>query len=103
MTQGVKSPAHAGAVSQPAGDHKLLRALNIAARHLRAGRLAESKAAYNEILRCNPGSSAAVHFLGLIAHQEGDHERAIELLEKSIEMAGSCRPFTATWGRCIGF
>ena len=86
MTQGVKSPARAGAESQPAGDHELQRALNMAARDFRAGRLAESKAVYNEILRRRPGNASAVHFLGLIAHQEGDHERAIKLLEKAVEM-----------------
>jgi uncharacterized protein (TIGR02466 family) len=66
-----------------------VRQLNVANSHFHAGRLTEAKALYNEILRDHPGSGQVLHFLGLIAHIEGDHTRAIELLEAAIAQAGT--------------
>ena len=43
----------------------------------RAGQLDQAAAIYAEILADNPASGAAMHLLGVIAHQRGDHARAL--------------------------
>ena len=98
MAQGAKDPPRGGAASPPTGEHNLVRELNVAASHFRAGRLAEAKALYNKILRDHPGSGEALHFLGLIAHTEGDHARAIELLEAAIAQTGTIAFFHGNLG-----
>lgn len=87
MAQGVKDPSPAGTVSPTAGDSNSARLLEDAMKHFRAGRLEEAKAGFQDVQRVQPKSSGAVHFLGLIAHQEGDHKRAVELLEQAITMS----------------
>ncbi|BFG75034.1 tetratricopeptide repeat protein [Paraburkholderia terrae] len=63
-------------------DHANL--LNTALAHHQAGRLAEAKAIYDEILRVNPRHSDALHFLGLLACQIQQHEAGITLMRQSI-------------------
>ncbi len=87
MAQGVNDPPSAGTVSPTAGDSNTARLLEDAMKHFRAGRLEEAKAGFLEVQQVQPKSSGAVHFLGLIAHQEGDHRRAVELLEQAITMS----------------
>ena len=98
MAQGAKDPPRGGAASRPTGEHDPVRELNVAASHFRAGRLAEAKALYNKILRDHPGSDGALHFLGLIAHAEGDHARAIQLLEAAIAQTGTIAFFHGNLG-----
>lgn len=50
-----------------------------------AGRLAEAKKAYEDIRRRAPNNTGVMHFLGVIAHQQGDSDQAIELMTKAIE------------------
>jgi predicted O-linked N-acetylglucosamine transferase (SPINDLY family) len=49
-----------------------------------AGRLAEARAAYLEILKAQPRNADALHLLGVIAHQMGDHEQAVTLIGQAI-------------------
>ncbi len=72
----------------PAGEEDLEAALRVAGGHFQAGRLGEAKTAYQAIQRDHPGSAFALLFLGLIAHKEGDQERAIELLEGAVAQTG---------------
>ncbi|TXC88182.1 tetratricopeptide repeat protein [Paraburkholderia azotifigens] len=65
-------------------DHANL--LNTALAHHQAGRLAEAKAIYDEILRANPRHSDALHFLGLLACQIQQYEAGITLMRQSIEV-----------------
>jgi predicted O-linked N-acetylglucosamine transferase (SPINDLY family) len=51
-----------------------------------SGRLGEAERAYRELLAADPDHAAATHFLGLIAHQVGQHQPAIELMRRSIEL-----------------
>ena len=50
----------------------------------RAGQLDQAAAIYAEILADNPASGAAMHLLGVIAHQRGDHARAQQLIEAAL-------------------
>ncbi|MBN3752028.1 tetratricopeptide repeat protein [Paraburkholderia sp. Tr-20389] len=52
--------------------------------HHRAGRLAQAKALYEQILRTQPGQPDALHRLGLLACQTGQHEAGIALMERSL-------------------
>ena len=87
MAQGVKSASPGANISPTAGDSNAVRLLEGAMKHFRAGRLQEAKTGFEELRRVQPASSGPVHFLGLIAHQEGDHKRAIELLEQAVSMS----------------
>jgi tetratricopeptide (TPR) repeat protein len=52
----------------------------------REGKLEESKDIYIKILQKEPNNFEALHFLGVIAHQCKDHQLAIDLISKSIEI-----------------
>jgi tetratricopeptide (TPR) repeat protein len=50
------------------------------------GQLAQAKAAYEQILVGQPDHFDCLHLLGVIAFQTHDHSRAIELINKAIEL-----------------
>ncbi len=58
--------------------------LDIAIAHHQAGRLDEAEPIYREILRVAPKHLDALHLLGLVALQRGDHDAAVELIEKAL-------------------
>ena len=49
-----------------------------------AGRLTEARAIYEAVLRQQPRHFDAMHFLGVIAHQGGDHRAAVQLIDRAI-------------------
>jgi tetratricopeptide (TPR) repeat protein len=51
-----------------------------------AGKLAEARATYLEILKAQPRNADALHLLGVIAHQMGDHEQAVALIGQAIAL-----------------
>src|SRR5437667_6446361 len=67
----------------------LPNALQIAVEHHQAGRLAEAEAVYTQILEAQPGNPDALSLLGLVAHQRGMNERAVELIEKAHRLGHS--------------
>ncbi len=85
MARGANTPPSKGVEATPETESNLVRAIETAMAHLHAGRLEEAKAAFQEIRRRYPGSAGALHFLGAIAHQEGDHNLAVELMTKAID------------------
>ena len=62
-------------------------ALPLAVLHHQAGRLPEAEAIYREILARDPQCADALHLLGVIAHQDGQHERALELIGRAAVLA----------------
>jgi Flp pilus assembly protein TadD len=54
----------------------------------RAGRLAQAETAYRQALAIQPGHCDALHFLGLIAHQMGDNEKAARHIRAAIAANG---------------
>ncbi len=54
-----------------------------------AGRFAQAKVIYQQVLQVDPGHHQALHLLGLIANQEGENDGAIELMKRSIQSAPS--------------
>jgi len=65
----------------PGSDSDLLRA---ALRHHDAGELTEAESLYRQLLAADPDSIDALHFLGVIAHQRGDHAHAVELISAAL-------------------
>ncbi|MCG5243672.1 tetratricopeptide repeat protein [Azospirillum doebereinerae] len=62
-------------------------ALALALDHLKAGRHAQAETLYGRILDADPGNPEALHRLGLLAALRGEHDRALPLLARSVEIA----------------
>jgi predicted TPR repeat methyltransferase len=59
--------------------------LDVALKHHKSGKLQKAKALYRKILKGDPENADALHMLGLLLHQQDDHETAIRLFRKAIE------------------
>lgn len=62
------------------------RRIGAAISHHEAGRFEAARAAYEAILRDDPGNVDCLHFLGFLAFQRGEHERARELIARALEL-----------------
>jgi protein O-GlcNAc transferase len=60
------------------------QAFEIALRHHRAGKLKDAESIYREILAAQPNHAEALHHLGVIAHQLGRHDAAVEWIRRAI-------------------
>lgn len=61
--------------------------LENALEHHRAGQLEQAKSLYLQILQKKPNHPDALHLLGLIYSQQGQHEQAISLINQAIALA----------------
>ena len=52
----------------------------------KAGQLAAAEKAYRQILAVAPHHARTLHYLGVIAHQTGRSEMALELIERAIKL-----------------
>jgi predicted O-linked N-acetylglucosamine transferase (SPINDLY family) len=75
--------------------------LQTALRHHQAGRLQEAEPIYQQILKSEPDHVDALHLLGVLAHQRGDNERAIEFIARAIHLDGSQAPFHNNLGNAL--
>lgn len=64
----------------------------------RQGKLDEAEAIYHDVLAQHPNHAETLHFLGLIAHQKGEHERAISLLKQAIDVQPQTAQFQSNLG-----
>jgi predicted TPR repeat methyltransferase len=64
----------------------LPEALSVAIQLHRAGHLEEGEIVYRRILAIAPDHPDALHFLGVLSHQRGRSDAALELIEKSIHL-----------------
>ena len=58
--------------------------LDIALQHHGAGRLPEAEGICQKILKTDPNQPVALHLLGVIAHQVGKNDTAVELITKAL-------------------
>lgn len=72
--------------------------LTLANKHHQAGRFAEAEEMYRRILKAQPESAEALHFLGLIAYQRGRNKEAIELIDRAIAIVPGNAYFIANLG-----
>jgi tetratricopeptide (TPR) repeat protein len=64
--------------------------MSAAMRLHQAGRLGDAEAVYRAILQDQPEHADALHLMGLLAHQAGRHEEAIEFIRRAL--AGKADP-----------
>lgn len=62
----------------------ILRMLESALEHHRAGRLDAAETIYRQILAVEPDNADSLHLLGMLEHQRGRHETAIEMIRQAI-------------------
>ena len=80
-----KSKRLASASGQPARiAPEIQQVLTLAVQHHTQDRLPEAEALYQQILQADPNQPVALHLLGLIAHQVGNNEIAVELITKAL-------------------
>lgn len=73
-------------------------AMAIAIQHHAAGRLHEAEQIYRQVLQVDPAQANAIHLLGLIAHQVGQHQVATQFIEAAIGL----RPDVAEFHNDLG-
>ena len=59
----------------------LQQALDLALHHHTVGNLSKAENVYQEILQTNPSHPDALHLLGVIAHQGGANDHAVDLIQ----------------------
>jgi predicted O-linked N-acetylglucosamine transferase (SPINDLY family) len=62
----------------------ITEAFAVAQRHHRAGRLAQAERAYRQILAADPGHAGSLQLLGVIAHQSGQSDAALDLIGRAL-------------------
>lgn len=60
------------------------QAISLAVEHHTQGRLPEAESLYNQILQVDPNNPFALHLLGVIAHQVGKNDIALDLISKAL-------------------
>ena len=74
------------------------QALAMAIQHHQAGRLQAAEQIYRQILAVEPNHPDALHLLGVIAHQVGQHEVAVEHIGRAIGLNGNVAAFHSNLG-----
>ena len=70
-------------MSEPQQTLTMQQALDLAIQHHTAGRLSQAESIYQQILQSNPEQPTALHLLGVIAHQAGKNDVAVDLITKA--------------------
>src|SRR5262245_55199530 len=73
---GCRILRHYDDVAMPNASEELAIALS----HQQAGRLPEAELGYRRILSIDPGNEVAWQFLGVVAFQRGDYDRAVQCI-----------------------
>lgn len=73
--------------------------------HHRAGELEQARELYGRVLRIDSRHADALHLLGVLAHQQNDHQLAIENIQQAININGGQAAFHSNLGaayRAVG-
>lgn len=65
------------------------------------GKLSEARDAYLELLREDPEDANALHLLGMLCHQVGEHQQAITMIEKAIALLPETVMFQSNLGHVL--
>lgn len=99
VTRGVNGGSALGTESDPAA--RLASLMQDALQHHQNGRLTEASRGYLGALDESPGQPDALHLLGTIAYQQGDLDRAIELISEAIEVASDAAAYHSNLGNVL--
>ena len=69
--------------------------------HHQAGRLAEAEAGYRQILTAEPRHADSLHLLGVVAHQVGRSDAAVELIGDAIRLQPGIAAFHLNRGEAL--
>jgi protein O-GlcNAc transferase len=69
--------------------------------HHQAGRLNEAERLYLQILQAEPHHADALHFLGVLAHQIGHNDKAVDLIGRAIGQNGRVPAFHNNLGNAL--
>jgi protein O-GlcNAc transferase len=75
--------------------------LGAAVRHHQAGRLNEAERLYRQILQFDSRHADALHFLGVLAHQAGRNDIAVDLIGKAIAQNDGVPAFHTNLGNAL--
>jgi predicted O-linked N-acetylglucosamine transferase (SPINDLY family) len=75
--------------------------LAIAIQHHQAGRLQAAEQIYRQILAVEPNQADAIHLLGVLAHQVGQHGIAVEYIARAIRLKGDSAAFHNNLGTVL--
>jgi predicted TPR repeat methyltransferase len=73
-------------------------AVTMAIAFQRRGQLEEAEQVYDKVLDVAPDHAVALHYAGVLAHQQGRSQQAAELIERSLELG----PEQADWYNNLG-
>jgi tetratricopeptide (TPR) repeat protein len=68
---------------------------------LQARRLAEAEVHYRQVLAAQPNHADALNLLGIIAHQTGRHELAVESIRQAIQQNGRNAGYFSNLGNVL--
>ena len=77
------------------------QAIELALQHHNAGRLSEAENIYKQVLRDDPNHPVALHLLGVISHQLGKNEAAVDLINKAISILPDYAQAYSNLGTCL--
>ena len=60
--------------------------IDLAVQHHNEGRLPQAEIIYQQILQSNPNHPIALHLLGVIALQMGKNDKAVNLIERALDV-----------------
>ncbi|MBI3903489.1 MAG: tetratricopeptide repeat protein [Nitrosomonadales bacterium] len=96
MSRNAPLPAEPIVLAQPAQTQlSLQQALALSSQLQSQGRLQEAEAMLRQILQAQPNNAHALHLMGIIAHQVGKSELAIDLIGQAIKQNGRVALFHA--------
>jgi predicted O-linked N-acetylglucosamine transferase (SPINDLY family) len=73
----------------------------LALRNHQAGRLNEAEQLYRQILQAHPDNADALHLLGVLAHQRGQNEAAVDLIGRAIAQSSGVPAFHNNLGNAL--
>ncbi len=75
--------------------------LKLGMQQLQAGQLSRAKGTYEQVLSVDPRNTDALHWLGVVSHQQGDSALAIDFINQAILLAPNMPFYRSTLGNVL--